>query len=266
MIDRGDYWQIGYVIEKGGDRALRAGGIDAFRSDLADVAPALADRVDELASMDDVNCSTSGWTGCAAGTPRLLCIGDAAHAMSPVGGVGINLAVQDAVAAARILAAPLAAGGARCRCRCCEKVQLRRWWPTALVQGAQRLAHRQILTPMLASGSGGAPAPASSRLWPAPATPEPSRHPPRRCPRAMRLLRRFPVLQGVPGAGSSRSSAARARPGVGAPPGSAGPGGVVERPGRARPCDDISVAVTDPRGTTRASPCRQGPPSGLGGT
>ena len=110
-IDRGDYWQVGYVIEKGGYQRLRAAGLAAFRSDLATLEPALADRVDELGSWSDVSVlevrvdRLRRWH-----RPGLLCIGDAAHAMSPIGGVGINLAVQDAVAAANILAAPMAAG------------------------------------------------------------------------------------------------------------------------------------------------------------
>ncbi len=104
MLDRGDYWQCAFVIPKGGFDALRAKGIEAFRKEIVALNPALADRVDEIASWDDVKLLTvrvdrlKRWY-----RPGLLCIGDAAHAMSPVGGVGINLAVQDAVAAANIL-------------------------------------------------------------------------------------------------------------------------------------------------------------------
>ena len=111
MLDRGDYWQCAFVIPKGGFDALRAKGVENFRAEIVALNPALADRVNEIASWDDVKLLTvrvdrlKRWY-----RPGLLCIGDAAHAMSPVGGVGINLAVQDAVAAANILALPLRQG------------------------------------------------------------------------------------------------------------------------------------------------------------
>ena len=117
MLDRGDYWQCAFVIPKGGFEALRAQGIDTFRKEIVALNPALADRVSEIASWDDVKLLTvrvdrlKRWY-----RPGLLCIGDAAHAMSPVGGVGINLAVQDAVAAANILWEPLARGGSPRTC------------------------------------------------------------------------------------------------------------------------------------------------------
>src|SRR5262249_12444646 len=101
MIDRGDYWQCGFVIPKGAAEELKARGIEAFRALIVELAPAFRDRVEELRSWDDVSLLTvkvdrlRKWY-----RPGLLCIGDAAHAMSPVGGVGINLAIQDAVAAA----------------------------------------------------------------------------------------------------------------------------------------------------------------------
>ncbi len=104
MIDRHDYWQCAYVIRKGGFDAIRSAGIDAFRAEIAALVPWVADRVNELRAWDDVKLLTVSvdrlrtWY-----RPGLLCIGDAAHAMSPIGGVGINLAVQDAVAAANIL-------------------------------------------------------------------------------------------------------------------------------------------------------------------
>jgi 2-polyprenyl-6-methoxyphenol hydroxylase-like FAD-dependent oxidoreductase len=145
MIDRGEYWQCGYLIRKGSDARVRAAGIEAFRSRLVRLVPWVADRVDHLRSFDDVRLldvrldRLRRWYA-----DGLVFIGDAAHAMSPVGGVGINLAVQDAVAAARLLAPALRAGGPVPRRRLL-RVQLRRWWPTALIQGGQRLAHRGLV-------------------------------------------------------------------------------------------------------------------------
>ncbi len=110
-LDRGDYWQCAYVIPKGGFDELRAKGLEVFRAAIVDLNPAFADRVKEIASWDDVKLLTvtvdrlKRWY-----RPGLLCIGDAAHAMSPIGGVGINLAIQDAVAAANILWEPLGNG------------------------------------------------------------------------------------------------------------------------------------------------------------
>lgn len=104
MIDRGDYWQCAYVVPKGQDSAIRAKGLPAFRDSVAAIAPPIADRVDQIASFDDVKLLTvtvdrlKRWH-----LPGLLCIGDAAHAMSPIGGVGVNIAVQDAVATASTL-------------------------------------------------------------------------------------------------------------------------------------------------------------------
>ena len=111
MLDRGDYWQCAFVIPKGGIEQVKARGLEAFRRDVAWMSPFLADRVGELKSWDDIKLLTvtvdrlrQWWR------PGLICIGDAAHAMSPIGGVGVNLAVQDAVAAANRLAAPLRRG------------------------------------------------------------------------------------------------------------------------------------------------------------
>jgi 2-polyprenyl-6-methoxyphenol hydroxylase-like FAD-dependent oxidoreductase len=111
MINRGDYWQCGFVIAKGSLEQARQRGIEAFRRDIEKIAPFLAGRTREVASFDDLKLLTVGvdrlkrWH-----RPGLLCIGDAAHAMSPIGGVGINLAIQDAVAAANLLAASLRRG------------------------------------------------------------------------------------------------------------------------------------------------------------
>ena len=148
MIDRGSYFQLAFVIRKGSDARLRAEGIELFRDRVAALAPELADRVDAVRSWDDVKLLTV----CLNRLPRwccsgLLCIGDAAHAMSPVGGVGINLAIQDAVAAARYLAAPLRRGEAPVRDL--ARVQARRWAPTFVTQLLQRLAHRFVIQPRL---------------------------------------------------------------------------------------------------------------------
>ncbi len=147
-IDRDDYFQCAYVIAKGGYDEVRAAGLDAFRARVAARAPHLADRVGELASWDDVRLLTvrldrlRQWS-----VPGALLIGDAAHAMSPIGGVGINLAVQDAVATARLLGPALAAG--TLTDADLAKVERRRRFPTALTQAGQRLAQRRIVDPLL---------------------------------------------------------------------------------------------------------------------
>ena len=148
MLDRGDYWQCAYVIPKGGLDALRAHGLEAFRQDLVALNPVLADRVQELASWDDAKLLTvrvdrlKRWY-----REGLLCIGDAAHAMSPVGGVGINLAIQDAVAAANILARPLAKGAVPVSVL--AKVQKRRQWPTEMTQRFQIFVQNRIISNVL---------------------------------------------------------------------------------------------------------------------
>ncbi len=186
MIDRGDYWQCGYLIRKGSDTALRAAGIEELRRRFAGLLPWMADRVGALESWDDVKLldvrleRLRRWD-----LDGLLLIGDAAHAMSPVGGVGINLAVADAVATARLLAPALASGGIVPRSML-RKVQRRRWWPTALIQGVQRMAHKGILSPVVAAAPS-APVPAT--LGPAPLS---------SMPLPLRLLQRFPALQGIP--------------------------------------------------------------------
>jgi 2-polyprenyl-6-methoxyphenol hydroxylase-like FAD-dependent oxidoreductase len=178
MIDRGAYWQCGYLIRKGADAKLRSAGIEAFQQRLVGLQPWLADRISALHSFDEVKLlevrleRLRRWYA-----DGLLFIGDAAHAMSPVGGVGINLAVQDAVAAARILAPALRTG--QVPVAALRRVQIRRWWPTALIQTAQRLAHRVVIGRALAEPT---EAPAPTRL-----------------PAPVRLLQRFPALQAIPG-------------------------------------------------------------------
>jgi 2-polyprenyl-6-methoxyphenol hydroxylase-like FAD-dependent oxidoreductase len=155
-IPREGYYQIAYLIPKGTDARLRAEGIERFRARLAECLPALADRVDTLTSMDDVKFldvrldRLRRWH-----LPGLLCIGDAAHSMSPAGGVGINLAVQDAVAAAGILAGPLRARHPSVRDL--ERVRRRRRAATVLVQGVQRLMHRGVIAPVLERRRSGPP-------------------------------------------------------------------------------------------------------------
>jgi len=173
MLDRGDYWQCAYVIPKGGLDKLKDEALEAFLAAIVELAPEMHDRVHEIKSWDDIKLLTvkvdrlRKWY-----RPGLLCIGDAAHAMSPVGGVGINLAIQDAVAAANRLAAPL-------RARMVTEgdladVQRRRTFPTRATQWIQIQVQNNILSQVLAS-----------RKTPAPPWP-------------VRLLSRCPLLQYIP--------------------------------------------------------------------
>ncbi len=173
MLYRGDYWQCAFVIPKGGYDEVRRRGLEAFRAEIAAVAPPLRDRVGALKSWDDVKLLTvtvdrlRRWS-----RPGLLCVGDAAHAMSPVGGVGINLAIQDAVATANILAAPLLRG--QVTPEMLRQVQRRRMMPTRLTQWLQVLVQDRVLGRVLGS---------RHRLRP---------------PWVIRLMQRWPVLQRVP--------------------------------------------------------------------
>lgn len=178
MIDRGDYFQVGMVIKKGSLAMLRDHGIDGVRHRLRDAVPWLGDRVELLQSFDDVRLLNV----VLSRLPRwyrdgLLCIGDAAHAMSPVGGVGINLAVQDAVAAGRLLAPSLRTG--RVATTTLRAVQRRRWLPTVFTQAFQRIAHRLVIATTIAEDEAG-PRPTSA-------------------PTPLRLMQRFPSLQAIPG-------------------------------------------------------------------
>ena len=149
MLDRGDYWQCAYVIAKGSAETLKAAGIEKFRERIVKLMPFLADRVHELATVDDLKLLTVGvdrlekwWK------PGLLCIGDAAHTMSPIGGVGVNIAVQDAVAAANILAGPLKEG--RLKDSDLAAVQERRRWPVRATQAIQVFLQNRMIAPTLA--------------------------------------------------------------------------------------------------------------------
>lgn len=150
MIDREDYWQCAFIIPKGAADEIRKRGIEQFRADIANLEPVLRDRVSELRDWNDVSLLTvrvdrlTRWW-----RPGLLCIGDAAHAMSPVGGVGINLAIQDAVAAANILAAKLAAGSPRDQDL--EAVQRRRQFPTRVTQRLQVMIQNNVISRILSS-------------------------------------------------------------------------------------------------------------------
>jgi 2-polyprenyl-6-methoxyphenol hydroxylase-like FAD-dependent oxidoreductase len=150
MLDRGDYWQCAFVIRKGGYDAVRARGLDSFRDEILRLAPFLRDRAGELRDWDDIKLLTVAvdrlerWS-----RPGLLCIGDCAHAMSPIGGVGINLAIQDAVAAANKLARPLAER--RVTTADLEAVQRRRTFPTRATQRIQILIQERIIDRVLGS-------------------------------------------------------------------------------------------------------------------
>jgi 2-polyprenyl-6-methoxyphenol hydroxylase-like FAD-dependent oxidoreductase len=173
-LDRGDYWQCAYVISKGEAQKLRTGDVDVVRRAIADLVPWLRDRVAELRTWDDLSLLTvkvdrlEQWS-----KPGLLCIGDAAHAMSPIGGVGINLAVQDAVAAANRLAAPLRAG--RLGPHDLEAVQRRRAWPARMTQRIQLTLQDRVVRPLLRSTRKPTP------------------------PRLLRLIGAVPMLQRIPG-------------------------------------------------------------------
>jgi 2-polyprenyl-6-methoxyphenol hydroxylase-like FAD-dependent oxidoreductase len=176
-IDRGDYWQCAFVIPKGGGEAVRAAGIPAFRERIVARLPFLKDNIAALGDVDQLKLLEVQVNRLARWhAPGLLCIGDAAHAMSPVGGVGINLAIQDAVAAARILATPL-------RTRCLREkdlhaVQRRREWPTRVTQRVQVIAQERLIQPVLNADE----------------TREQSLRP----PLALRLMQHFPFLRGIP--------------------------------------------------------------------
>jgi 2-polyprenyl-6-methoxyphenol hydroxylase-like FAD-dependent oxidoreductase len=176
MLNRADYWQCAFVIPKGGYVGLKERGLEAFRQDVAAIAPSLNDRVGELRSWDDIKLLTvrvdrlQRWYA-----PGLLCIGDAAHAMSPIGGVGINLAIQDAVAAANLLYRPLCDGAVSLHDL--AAVERRRRLPTRLTQAAQVAIQTNVLAPVLASGTSGRPMP---------------------LPFPLRLLRRYPILRRIP--------------------------------------------------------------------
>ena len=151
-IDRSDYWQCAFVIRKGGIDEIHAAGLAAFRTSVGEIASHLAKRMEELRSFDDIKLLSvsldrlNTWS-----KPGLLCIGDAAHAMSPVGGVGINLAIQDAVATANLLAEKLAVGSASDEDL--DAVRRRRLFPVKVIQGLQVTIHKRVLEPRVSGGA-----------------------------------------------------------------------------------------------------------------
>ncbi|MBV8752692.1 MAG: FAD-dependent oxidoreductase [Hyphomicrobiales bacterium] len=168
MIDRGDYWQCAFVIPKDGFDEVKRRGLDAFRAEVARVAPFMADRVNEIADWDHVKLLTVAverlrqWC-----RPGLLCIGDAAHAMSPIGGIGINLAIQDAVATGNLLAEPLRRGPVTLDHL--WAVQRRRELPTRITQRAQVFIQNRVIGPVLTTQAKSFPLPLPLRLlrdWP----------------------------------------------------------------------------------------------------
>ncbi|MEU7985081.1 FAD-dependent oxidoreductase [Streptosporangium canum] len=153
-INREDYWQLAYLIPKGGFDALRARGIETVREHVARLLPFLKERVELLSDFGDVSMLSVALNRLRRWhRPGLLVIGDAAHAMSPVFGVGINLAAQDAVAAANLLAGPLAAG-AEIPESLLARVQRRRTPPTVLTQLAQRVVQHRLIRPALSGEAG----------------------------------------------------------------------------------------------------------------
>jgi 2-polyprenyl-6-methoxyphenol hydroxylase-like FAD-dependent oxidoreductase len=150
MFDRGDYWQCAYVIPKGGIERVKSDGLEAFHVRVVEMSPFLSDRIGELKSWDDIKLLSvtvdrlrKWWR------PGLICIGDAAHAMSPIGGVGINMAVQDAVAAANRLAGPLRAG--KVTDEDLQAIEERRTLPMRFTQWLQLTIQRRVISRVLAS-------------------------------------------------------------------------------------------------------------------
>ena len=173
LIDRGDYWQCALVIPKGRAKELKQQGIEPIRKLVHDAAPDLdLSELDEIGDLKLLSVSLDRLTRWHR--PGLLAIGDAAHAMSPIGGVGINLAIQDAVAAANALAAPLASR--KDVDPLLDKVQTRRMLPTRLVQRGQKLAQDTVIGRLLGPGE-----------------------PLRNAPLPIRLLDRIPLLRRIPG-------------------------------------------------------------------
>ncbi len=173
MLNRGDYWQCGFVIQKGSRDRLQEQGLPAFRDAVVQLAPFIADRIGELHDWEPIKLLTvqvdrlRQWY-----RHGLICIGDAAHAMSPIGGVGINLAIQDAVATANLLAGPLRNRGLKTEDL--QRVQQRREWPARMTQRVQLLIQNRVIRRTLTDRDKFSP------------------------PFAIRLLALFPLLSRIP--------------------------------------------------------------------
>lgn len=169
LLNRFDYWQAGYVIPKGAFPELRRAGIEALRESFAGLIPEFADRVGHVEDFRDVSLLSVESSRCPRWyRPGLLLIGDAAHVMSPVGGVGINYAIQDAVVAANTLAGPLEESQRRLvnlDTRHLAAVQRRRELPTRLIQGLQALVQRRVLAGALRSNAASFEPPLPLRLF-----------------------------------------------------------------------------------------------------
>lgn len=174
LLDRGDYWQVAYLIRKGAFEEVQAAGIEALQASIVSVVPSFKESVKTLTDWDKVKMLSvavdhlTEWSA-----PGLVCIGDAAHAMSPIGGVGINLAVQDAVGAANILVPAFARSNVISDATL-EAIQKRRAWPARVVQKLQVFVHNRILEPILENDK------------------------PVRFPWQLRILNRFSYLQRIP--------------------------------------------------------------------
>ena len=174
MLNRADYWQCAYVIAKGTFDEMKREGLPAFRQGLLELAPSLGNRIEALKDWSDISLLSVSvdrlrdWS-----RTGLLCIGDSAHAMSPVGGVGINLAIQDAVAAANALAQALLNRAPVDEL--CRAIQKRREFPTKMTQSAQLFAHKNFIRPSLSQ-----------------------KETVRKLPFALRLLKQFPRLRRIP--------------------------------------------------------------------
>lgn len=179
VLDRFDYWQAAYVIPKGTYPDLRATGIETLRRNFAELVPEFADRMKHLEDWKQVSLLSVESSRCPKWyRPGLLLIGDAAHVMSPVGGVGINYAIQDAVVAANVLSGPLKSAQARLQDLDVDylaAVQRRREWPTRVIQALQTQIQQQVLARALRSDA-------------------PSFKP----PAILRLLLRVPILRDIP--------------------------------------------------------------------
>jgi 2-polyprenyl-6-methoxyphenol hydroxylase-like FAD-dependent oxidoreductase len=150
VFDRGEYWQVGFVFPKGHYQDLKAAGIDAFRRSIVEIEPSFAKHVNTIADWHQCSLLSVESSRCPRWyKPGLLLIGDAAHVMSPIGGVGINYAIQDAVEATNLLAAPLKSG--KLQVSDLARLQRKREWPIKVIQSAQSAVQKRVLANVLQS-------------------------------------------------------------------------------------------------------------------